>query len=74
VKLAANDRDGIVMDVATVLAENKVKVRNINARGLPDGTAIVNMVLSVRNAEQLADVLRRLNRISGVRSVHRSAG
>ena len=73
-RIIAGDRDGIVMDVATVLAENKVKVKNLNARAMPDGTAMMSLVLSVKNSAQLGDVIKMLNRVSGVKTVQRSEG
>ncbi|MGI5971766.1 MAG: RelA/SpoT family protein [Oscillospiraceae bacterium] len=69
--LAARDRDGVVADIATALAEMKVKVQSLTARA-KDENATVNLTLNVKNAEQLGDVMRRLNRISGVKEVQRS--
>ena len=70
--VTARDRDGIVLDIATVLAEMKVKALSLSAKSLENEMASVNITITVKNSDQLENVIRRLNRISGVRQVIRS--
>ncbi len=73
-ELAAKDRDGIALDVAMALSAAKVKVTALSARSLPDGHAAVNIVVEVRDKDELAGVVNKLNNIQGVYQVKRSTG
>ena len=61
-----------MLDIATILAEMKVKALSLSAKSLENEMASVNITITVKNSEQLENVIRRLNRISGVRQVSRS--
>ena len=73
-ELASKDRDGLTLDVAMALSSAKVKVNALSARSLPDGHATVNIVLEVRDKEELASVINKLNNIQGVYHVARASG
>ncbi|NCE63645.1 bifunctional (p)ppGpp synthetase/guanosine-3',5'-bis(diphosphate) 3'-pyrophosphohydrolase [Pseudoflavonifractor sp. 524-17] len=72
--LSAKDRDGLTLDVAMALSTAKVKVNTLNSRALPDGHAFVSIVLEVKNQEQLASVINKLNQIQSVYQVKRTTG
>ncbi|MCD7927953.1 MAG: (p)ppGpp synthetase, partial [Oscillospiraceae bacterium] len=72
--IAAKDRDGLTLDVTTVLAAAKAKVTSIAARGLPDGHATVTLSVEVKSREDLNVIINRLSRISGVFQVTRATG
>ena len=73
-ELSSKDRDGLTLDVAMALSAAKVKVTALSARSMPDGHAIVNMVLEVKDKEELATVINKLNNIQGVYHVARASG
>ena len=73
-ELSSKDRDGLTLDIAMVLSAAKVKVTALSARSMPDGHAIVNMVLEVRDKDELATVINKLNNIQGVYHVARVSG
>ena len=72
--IAAKDRDGLTLDVTTVLAAAKAKVSSIAARGLPDGHATVTLSVEVKSREDLNVIINRLSRIPGVFQVSRATG
>ena len=74
VELSSKDRDGLTLDIAMALSAAKVKVTALSARSMPDGHAIVNMVLEVRDKDELATVINKLNNIQGVYHVARVSG
>lgn len=74
IELMAKDRDGLALDVAMALSAVKVKVTAMAARSQPDGHALVNVVLEVKNKSELTTVVNKLNQISGVYSVKRASG
>ena len=73
-EVASKDRDGLVMDVASVLAAAKIRVGSLLARGIGKNQAIVNVIIEVKDLEQLKGVMTKLHQISGVFSVKRTTG
>ena len=73
-ELSSKDRDGLTLDVAMALSAAKVKVNALTARSLPDGHASINIVVEVKNKEELATVINKLNNIQGVYHVARASG
>ena len=73
-EVSSKDRDGLTLDIAMALSAAKVKVTALTARSLPDGHATLNMVVEVKDKEELAAVINRLNNIQGVYYVARASG
>ena len=73
-ELAAKDRDGLTLDIAMALSSAKVKVNALSARSQPDGHATVNIVVEVKDKEELGSVINKLNNIHGVYYVARASG
>ncbi len=73
-ELSAKDRDGLTLDIATALSAAKVKVTALAARSMPDGYAVINMVLEVKDKTELNTVINKLNNIQGVYQVLRTNG
>ncbi len=73
-EVSAKDRDGLTLDVAMALSSAKVKVSALSARAQPDGHAIVNIEVEVRDKTELDAVINRLNNIQGVYYVARASG
>ncbi len=73
-ELTAKDRDGLALDVTMALSTAKVKVSALAARSTQEGNAIINVVLEVKNREELSSVINRLHQIQGVYQVERNSG
>ena len=73
-ELSSKDRDGLTLDVAMALSAAKVKVTALSARSMPDGHAILRIEVEVRDKEELASVINKLNNIQGVYHVARMTG
>ena len=73
-ELSAKDRDGLTLDVAMALSSAKVKVSALSARSQPDGHATVNIVVEVKDKDELGSVINKLNNIQGVYYVSRASG
>ena len=73
-ELSSKDRDGLTLDVAMALSAAKVKVNALTARSLPDGHASINIVVEVKDKEELVTVINKLNNIQGVYHVARASG
>ena len=68
----AIDRDGIVLDITTKMANAHVKIYSINARPINDGNCLTTMTISVNSKEHLESVLKLLRKIDGVYHIERS--
>ena len=69
--IAAKDRSGLVMDIATVLNSVNAKVRSMAAHEV-GGIGVVSVSLEVKNATELKYIMGRLASIPGVSSVSRN--
>ena len=73
-EISAKDRDGLALDVTMALTAAKVRVSSFSARSLPDGYALVSVVLEVRDKNELTGLINKLGQISGVYQVKRASG
>jgi len=73
-ELSAKDRDGLTLDVAMALSSAKVKVTNLSARSMPDGYAVISVVVEVKDRSELANVINKLSQIQSIYQVKRSVG
>lgn len=73
-ELTAKDRDGLTLDVATILSSSKLRILSLAANTLPDGYAKVSLLLEVKSNSEVLSVMNKLNQISGVYQVTRVSG
>ena len=73
-RILARDRNGLVLDIATVLNTLTAKVDSLNARRLPDGNAMVHITLEVADLTTLKIIIARLRAVGGVRQIERGNG
>ncbi|MGN1421210.1 MAG: RelA/SpoT family protein [Eubacterium sp.] len=69
----AIDRDGVVLDIATKMANAHVKIHSINARPINDGNCLTTMTITVNSKEHLDSIEKILRKIEGVYHIERSA-
>ncbi|MDO4983453.1 MAG: bifunctional (p)ppGpp synthetase/guanosine-3',5'-bis(diphosphate) 3'-pyrophosphohydrolase [Eubacteriales bacterium] len=72
VTITAKDRNGLVMDIATVLNSLNAKVRTLTARDLAGGKAIASVTLEVKSSAELKYIMARIASIPGITSVMRN--
>lgn len=68
----AIDRDGVVLDITTKMANAHVKIYSINARPINEGNCLTTMTVSVNSKEHLESVLKLLRKVDGVYHIERS--
>ena len=73
-EIVSKDRDGLVLDISTMLSAAKVRVLSFASRGMPDGFAVTSISMEVTGAEQLELLMKKLKGISGVMDVKRPTG
>jgi GTP pyrophosphokinase len=62
-EISAMDRDGLMADVAGLIAEMHLPCYAISARQLADGRATMALTIGVNNTEHLNTVIARLRKI-----------
>ncbi|MDE7261606.1 MAG: TGS domain-containing protein, partial [Oscillospiraceae bacterium] len=73
-EVVCKDRNNLLMDISAALSTCKVGVSNLNVHTTADGFAIFHVTISVANAAQLDQVIRKIQQISAVMKVNRVAG
>ena len=73
-KMYADDRQGLLMDVTKVFTEEKLAVKSVNIRTSKKGTATLDMGFIVQGREQLDVVIKKLRQIESVIDIERTTG
>lgn len=71
IAITANDRDGLVMDIAAVFTSMKIKMDMLTARDMGGGSATVYVTIEVKNREELANAMNKMMNVRSVREVKR---
>ncbi|EOQ37322.1 GTP pyrophosphokinase [Butyricicoccus pullicaecorum DSM 23266] len=72
-QISTRSRTGVLADIAVLLAQAKVNVRDLNARDLEDGYGVINAVIDVSGVRQLKHIMTRIKNTKGVVDVARIA-
>ena len=72
IQIIATNRDGLAADVALAIANMRVPLHEISARGLKNGNAEVLLTISTQGKEHLETICQKLGKIHGVISVERT--
>lgn len=72
-QISIRSRTGVLADIAVLLAQAKVNVRDLNARDLEDGYGVINAVIDVSGVRQLKHIMTRIKSTKGVVDVARIA-
>ena len=74
IKIYANNRVGVLLDITKVLTENKIDVTSVNVRTSKQGTATISMAFDIRSKEQLVNIKAKLRNVESVIDVQRTTG
>jgi len=72
VQVRANDRQGLLAEITSIINENKINIVSFYSRTSKDRIANINFVLEINDIDQLNKLIRRLRRIEGVIDVFRA--
>ena len=74
VTIIAHERDGLVLDIATVINSLKIRMDAISGRNIGGGVANVYLTIQVHDKEELSLAMSRIHAIRGVSEVNRTEG
>ena len=73
-KMYADDRQGLLMDITKIFTEEKIDVKSVNIRTSKKGTATLDMGFIVQGRDQLNAVIKKLRQVESVIDIERTAG
>jgi GTP pyrophosphokinase len=72
IRVISDDKPGILADVSTIIAKHNTNIDSVRTRKSSlNQTAILDLVLSVKDKYQLEDIMNSINGLKGVRKVIR---
>ena len=69
--IVAMERSGLILDVASIVSNLKIKMSSLQGRDLGNGKSVIILCLQVRNIEDLSSVVSRLRSVRGVTDIKR---
>src|SRR5581483_11955799 len=73
IKIEAWDRTGLLRDIATVVAENRVNMSSVAVQVYDDKTAVVSATVEIDSLAQLSRLMEKLEQVRDVHTVAREA-
>jgi guanosine-3',5'-bis(diphosphate) 3'-pyrophosphohydrolase len=73
IKIEAWDRTGLLRDITTVIAENRVNMSSCAVHVYDDKTAVVTATVEIDSLSQLSRLLEKLETVRDVHTVAREA-
>ncbi|MBU3180787.1 RelA/SpoT family protein [Clostridium psychrophilum] len=71
IEIKADDRYGLLSNIMEVITLTKTQLYSINAKTLKNNVAVINIKLKVAGVENLKELLKKMNRLTGVIEVYR---
>ena len=73
-RVTANDRVGLILEISRQLADDDISVKGFNVRTTKDLLAIFNITIEIKTKEQLERMVKRLKGLKDIIEVERVSG
>ena len=74
IKVYANNRTGLLVDITRILTERKIDMCSVNSRINKQGFATLEIEFEINSREQLRTVIEKIKQVESVIDVERSTG
>ena len=74
IKIFANNRSGVLVDISRIFTENKIDVTSMNVRTSKQGTATISVGFDINGVDQLQTIISKLRNIESVLDIERTTG
>lgn len=74
IRIYANNRTGLIVDVSKVLTERKIDVKTMNCRTSKQGTATLELGFEISGINALNELTDKLRNVEGVIDIERTTG
>lgn len=71
IRVFADDRDGLTLDILKIVIDEGLSVLNVNGRSLKNGTAVVDLSLKISGVSQLEILCKKMMNVGGVDKIER---
>ena len=73
-KIFANNRTGLLVDLSKIFTERKIDVKNMNCRTSKQDKATIAVSFEVGSKEELASLVEKIRQVESVIDVERTTG
>lgn len=74
IKVYANNRSGLLIDITRILTEDNIDITSISARTNKQGIATINLMFEIRGKNHLATIISKIRSLEGVIDIERATG
>ncbi len=74
IKIYANDRTGLLVDISKIFTERQINMTSINVRTSKQGTATISITFDIGGKEELQRIAEKLYQVESVLDVERATG
>ena len=71
IQIKASDRSGLLAEITQKITDSDLGVISLNARTSKDKIVFINVILEIKDIEELRDLMRKIKRIRNVMDVYR---
>ncbi len=70
-KVVSSDRNGLLLDLANIITDCKVSLKNLNARTTKDNMAVIDASIQIKDTTQLDNLISKIKNIKDIVDVTR---
>ena len=74
IRVFANNRTGLLVDISRIFTERKIDLTAINSRTSKQGMATIEMTFDIHGAEELNSIIEKIRQVESVIDIERSQG
>ncbi|BBF45386.1 GTP pyrophosphokinase, (p)ppGpp synthetase I [Lachnospiraceae bacterium KM106-2] len=74
IRIFANNRNGVLLDVSKIFTENKISVTSMNVRTNKQGTATISVGFEINGVDQLNQIVSKIQNVESVLDIERTSG
>ena len=74
IRIFANNRTGLIVDISKILTEKKIDVKTMNCRTNKQGTATLELGFEISGVNALKELTEKLRNVEGVLDIERTTG
>jgi GTP pyrophosphokinase len=74
IKIYANNRNGVLLDVSKIFTESKIDVTSMTVRTSKQGTATISVGFEINGVEQLKTIIAKIRNVESVLDIERTTG
>jgi GTP pyrophosphokinase len=74
IKIYANNRTGVLVDISKVLTENKIDVTSMNVRTSKQGKATISIGFEINGKQQLNEIIAKIRNVESIIDIERTMG